>query len=764
MDHFIRWEIEECEIAFGPKTSQLISPTFDAFLRDIFVPLCSGGTICLPPMVEGSIDANSLCAWIEEEKVNVIHCVPTLLRTLLNAASTRTMQSVTHLFVSGEVLTPGDVGRWFQCCNGHQARLINLYGPSETTMTKFAYFVKSGDQELGAIPIGKPIRGAEAILLNQHGRPSPVGAIGEIYIRTAYRSLGYYGKPDLDKEAFIANPFRNDPTDLLYKTGDIGRILEDGNYEFLGRSDSQIKLRGIRIELSEIEAVIRTCPQIQDCVVVALEAPSGEKSLCAYYVSSVQVNSADLRDFVGQRLPEYMRPAAYVELTKLPLLSNGKVDRSQLPAPQQWLQGEHLPPANTVEEILCGIWEEVLRLEKVGVEDNFFALGGHSLMATQVISHVRQVFNCEVSLRAFLQQPTIRKLAHEVEQQTQDPTLKMVTSISVVSRKERGLPLSFAQQRLWFLAQMEGVSVTYHIPVALRLRGKLDGEALKRSLDTIWARHEGLRSVFVVVEGEPQVELLPVETGMPLLEHDLRGIGDAEAQLKELMIAEAQAPFDLKRGPLIRAHLVADGGRGACIAADAAPYCVGRVVDGGAGAGVGNVVWGFQPWGGESIGAARDPVSGLCGVAAGVAEGGEAGEAERVLEGGAGGCTGAAGVADGSSAAGAAELCWGMRADGDRAGVGGRAEGAEPAAWDDIVHDVVERMGGGVVTVIGTGGGGDWDNDGESWMSGDGGVDRIFCEYGGVAGGYRGRAEGGRVAGACEKDSVGGAGASGCAV
>jgi amino acid adenylation domain-containing protein len=556
VDHFIRWEIEECEIAFGSRTSQLISPTFDACLRDIFVPLCSGGTICLPPMAESGVDANSLCTWIEEEEVNVIHCVPTLLRSLLNTAGKRTFQSVTHLFVAGEVLTPGDVARWFQCRNGHQARLINLYGPSETTMTKFAYFVKPGDQELGAIPIGKPIRGAEAILLNQHGRPSPVGAIGEIYIRTAYRSLGYYGRPDLNKEAFIANPFRNDPNDLLYRTGDVGRILEDGNYEFLGRIDSQIKLRGIRIELSEIESVIRTCPQIQDCVVVALEAPSGEKSLCAYYVSSAQVNSADLRDFLGQRLPEYMRPATYVELIKLPLLSNGKVDRSQLPAPEQWLQVGHLPPASTVEEILCGIWEEILRLEKVGVEDSFFELGGHSLMATQVISRVRQVFNCEVSLRAFLQQPTIRKLAHEVERQTQDPTLKMVTPIPVMSGRERGLPLSFAQQRLWFLAQMEGVSVTYHIPVALRLRGELDAAALKRSLDGIWKRHEGLRSVFVVVEGEPQVELLPEERGMPLLEHDLRGADDAQEQLQRLMEEEANGGFDLARGPLIRAQLV----------------------------------------------------------------------------------------------------------------------------------------------------------------------------------------------------------------
>ena len=556
VDHFIRWEIEECEIAAGSRTSQLISPTFDAFLRDIFVPLCSGGTICLPPMLEGSIDANTLCAWLEEEKVNVIHCVPTLLRSLLNAAGKKTFQSVTHLLVSGEVLTPGDVGRWFQCCNGHQARLINLYGPSETTMTKFAYFVKSGDQELGAIPIGKPIRGAEAILLNQHGKPSPVGAIGEIYIRTAYRSLGYYGKPDLDKEAFISNPFRNDPTDLLYKTGDIGRILEDGNYEFLGRSDSQIKLRGIRIEPSEIEAVIRTCPQIQDCVVVALEAPSGEKSLCAYYVSSAQVNSASLRDILGQKLPEYMRPAAYVELTKLPLLPNGKVDRSQLPAPQQWLQAGHLPPASAVEEILCGIWEEILHLEKVGVEDSFFELGGHSLMATQVISRVRHVFNCEVSLRAFLQQPTIRNLAHEVEQQIQDPTLKMAAPISVVPRGGQGLPLSFAQQRLWFLAHLHPNSSAYNIPYAVRMKGVLNVNAAREALSEIVKRHEVLRTTFIQTKEGP-VQLVQRHTEFKLGVEDLRRVvlEEREAEMLRRVQAETDLPFDLEHGPLLRARI-----------------------------------------------------------------------------------------------------------------------------------------------------------------------------------------------------------------
>ncbi|HEV2962266.1 MAG TPA: amino acid adenylation domain-containing protein [Candidatus Angelobacter sp.] len=558
VDHFVRWEIEECEIAFGRRTSQLISPTFDAFLRDIFVPLCSGGTICLPPMAENGVDPNVLCAWIEEEEVNVIHCVPTLLRALLSAAGKRTLQSVTHLFVSGEVLTPGDVGRWFQCRNGSQARLINLYGPSETTMTKFAYCVNPGDQELGAIPIGKPIRGAEAILLDQHGRPSPDGAIGEIYIRTPYRSLGYYGQPDLNKEAFIANPFRNDPNDLLYRTGDIGRVLEDGNYEFLGRIDSQIKLRGIRIELSEIESVIRTYPQVQDCVVLAPEAPSGEKTLCAYYVSRAPVNAVDLRDFLGQKLPEYMRPAAYVELPKLPLLSNGKVDRSQLPAPQQWLlRVGHLPPAGAVEEILCGIWEEILRLEKVGVEDSFFELGGHSLMATQVISRVRHVFDCEVSLRAFLQQPTIRKLACEVERQTQDPALKMVAPISVVSGRERGLPLSFAQQRLWFLDQLHPNSSAYNIPYAVRMKGDLNVNATREALSEIVKRHEALRTTFMQTQEGP-VQLVQRNTEFRLEVEDLCGVAleEREAEMLRRVQGEADRPFDLEHGPVLRARIL----------------------------------------------------------------------------------------------------------------------------------------------------------------------------------------------------------------
>ena len=392
IDHFVRWEIEACAIQPGARASQLISPSFDAILRDIFVPLCSGGTICVAPRAGNhTSDAELLCKWIEEEEISLIHCVPTLLRFLLSGAQERTFRSVTHLLTSGEVLTPGDVSRWRERC-GNGARLVNLYGPSETTMTKFAYFVSDSDHTRDSIPIGKPIRGASAILLDAQRRPSPHGAVGEIYIRTAFRSLGYHRQPRLTEEVFIPNPFRDDPGDLLYKTGDLGRVLEDGNYEFLGRIDGQVKVRGIRIEPSEIESALRTHPKIRECAVTTWETPSGEPALCAYVVVDGDTSSGELRDYLCARLPEYMVPWAYVVMESLPLTANGKLDRRGLPQPERERGSEssYVAPRTAVEEILCGIWAEVLRLERVGVEDNFFELGGDSILAIQIITRARE--------------------------------------------------------------------------------------------------------------------------------------------------------------------------------------------------------------------------------------------------------------------------------------------------------------------------------------------------------------------------------------
>ena len=348
----------------------------------------------------------------------------------------------------------------------------------------------------------------------------------------------------------------------MYRTGDLGRYLADGSIEFLGRNDHQVKIRGFRIELGEIETRLAEHELVQEAVVVAREDGGSEKRLVAYVVAREETDAGEvarriLRAHLAGILPEYMVPVAFVALKELPLTPNGKLDRKALPAPEGEAYAQHgyEEPQGEIEEQLAEMWQELLGVERVGRQDHFFEMGGHSLLAVRLVARVQQVVGVELPMTVVFARPTLERLAEAVREAGGEGKQEGLEPMRMISRLEP-MPLSFAQQRLWFLAQMEGVSATYHIPAALRLRGELDGEALKRSLNGIWARHEGLRSVFVVEEGEPRVELLPVEKGVPLVEHDLRGVGDAEAKLKELMMAEAQAPFDLKRGPLIRTHVV----------------------------------------------------------------------------------------------------------------------------------------------------------------------------------------------------------------
>src|SRR5579864_4601686 len=348
----------------------------------------------------------------------------------------------------------------------------------------------------------------------------------------------------------------------MYRTGDLGRWLADGTIEFLGRNDFQVKIRGFRIELGEIEARLAEHAAVKDAVVIAREDTPGDKRLVAYYTSAhgeseTVVGVEVLRAHLSARLPEHMVPAAYVCLQSVPLTLNGKLDRKGLPEPEgeAYVQHRYEEPQGEIEEQLAGMWQELLGVERVGRQGHFFEMGGHSLLAMRLLARVRQVLGVELAVTTLFARPRLAQLAEAVREAGAGGKQETLEPMVPISRLG-AMPLSFAQQRLWFLAQMEGVSVTYHIPAALRLWGELDVEALKRSLDAIWARHEGLRSVFVVVEGEPRVELLPVERGLPLEEHDLRGVVDADERLQGLMMEEAHAGFDLARGPLIRAHLV----------------------------------------------------------------------------------------------------------------------------------------------------------------------------------------------------------------
>ena len=300
-----------------------MSPMFDAFLRDIFAPLCSGGTICIPPSQDMVLDGKQLGRWLQEQQITLTHMVPSVFRLLLHHCDAETRRpQLRHVLLAGEPLLASDVKAWYAVAGPQGGSLVNLYGTSETTMAKLAYAVEPADQYSAVVPVGKPMPGAKALILDEEGRVCPPGMVGEIYIRTPYRSLGYYGRPELTREVFVANPFGKDAADVVHKTGDLGRLREDGNFEVLGRRDNQIKIRGQRVELGEIEAALTEYPGIGQAAVidreVVQEVAGGtdgngdvrEKRLVAYVVPKpgVEINVHELRAALKQRLPEYMVP------------------------------------------------------------------------------------------------------------------------------------------------------------------------------------------------------------------------------------------------------------------------------------------------------------------------------------------------------------------------------------------------------------------------------------------------------------------------
>ena len=418
IDHFIRWEIETLGLQEGVRVSQFTNPSFDAYLRDAFVPLCAGGAVCVPPDFGNGLDGPQLVKWIDDSKINLIHCVPSLFRALVHEdLHPEHFPFLQHILLAGEPLLPADVKRWMSIF-GERIRLVNLYGPTETTMIKFFHFVTAADQDRHAIPIGKPMTGTKAIVVDAQGKACPLGTIGEIYIRTPYRSLGYFKQPELTNEVFIPNPFNNKPDDIVYKTGDLARVLEDGSFEFLGRKDRQVKIRGVRVELSEIEDLLLGHDAVKDVAVVDREDTSGNKYLCAYVVLSGEVTWGALRDYLAEHVPGYLVPSAFVTLETLPRTPTGKVDRNALPAGGEGKQSQRAftAPSTETEQALADVWSQVLGVERIGVDDSFFELGGHSLLATQVISRIRLVFNLEIGLRAMFESPTLRGLAAKIDE------------------------------------------------------------------------------------------------------------------------------------------------------------------------------------------------------------------------------------------------------------------------------------------------------------------------------------------------------------
>jgi amino acid adenylation domain-containing protein len=556
--HFMMWEIEAVGAGPGTRVTQLASPSFDGFLKDAFVPLCSGGAICAPESRDLILDASSLADWLDVQQIEVLHCVPSVFRALTNVKlQSNYFETMRSIVLTGEPLYPADVKRWFDIF-GTRIKIFNIYGTTETSLSKFAHEVQPEDVERASIPVGPPIKGAAVMIVNSRGQLCREEAVGEIYIRTPYRSHGYYQAPELTNEVFIQNPFSDDPKDIVHKTGDFGRLLKGGELEILGRRDQQVKVRGVRVELGEIENLLRGHEAVADVAVMDRDDADGNKFLAVYVTMINGTGTEALREYLAERLPETMLPSLFIKLDQLPRTLNGKIDRKtllslELDANAGW--DSERTTLTPVEEIVAGIFREVLRVPSAGRQSNFFNLGGHSLLAVQVILRVREALQVELPVRSIFEAPTVEQLSLLIQEQINEGRQHALTPIPCVPR-DGELPLSFTQRRMWFVEQISHGTTTFHIPFKFTLKGALNVAALEQTFSEIIRRHEILRTVFPDVLGEPvQVILPPTHVSIPLA--DLSGFGsEREVIAEQLAAAEHARLFSLDTGPLARLLLI----------------------------------------------------------------------------------------------------------------------------------------------------------------------------------------------------------------
>ncbi|HWU88469.1 MAG TPA: amino acid adenylation domain-containing protein, partial [Kofleriaceae bacterium] len=574
--NYLAWCIDAYRIEGGGGSLVHSSVAFDLTVTSLLAPLAAGRPVVLVPESLGAEGLGRALA--EHRDLSLVKLTPSHLRLLeLQLAPSEVTGCAGALIIGGEAL-PARALEFWQTHAPH-TRLINEYGPTETVVGCCVHEVTAADVAAGVVPIGRPIANTELYVLDADLSPVPVGVTGELYIGGIQLGRGYLHRPDLTAERFVPSPFGPVPGARLYRTGDLARYRGDGCLEYLGRIDTQVKLRGFRIELGEIEVVLAQHPAVREAVAIVRTAPGAtpgatgddDRQLITYAVPApghaLDGDAiAELRRALRTQLPEYMVPSAIVALDALPLTGNGKVDVAALPAPAPLVgaAGDGArAPRTEVEQIVAGIWSEVLGTPAPALDDDFFALGGHSLTATQVVARLRELFGIELGLAALFDAPTVARLAATVEAARRAVLGAPLPALRASARPAR-IPLSFAQQRLWFLDQMDPGSVAFTIPGVVRFTGALDAGALMRSFDELVARHEVLRTTFAAGEDGPyQVVAPPSPTEpratRPLVAHaDLSHLaGDAqEAALGELAAREAARPFDLARGPLLRATLV----------------------------------------------------------------------------------------------------------------------------------------------------------------------------------------------------------------
>ena len=576
MNH-LRAKIADLGLTAADTVAQTASQCFDISVWQLLAPLLAGGSMHIAGD-EIAHDPERLLAFAGGEGITVLETVPSMLRAMLDAtgSSAPCLPALRWLIVTGEALPAELAQRWL--AGFPAAPLLNAYGPTECSDDVTHHVIRRPPEPGSELPIGRSLINFHLYLLDRHQVPVPLGLAGELCIAGLGVGRGYLNDPSRTAEVFVPDALgalRGERGGRLYKTGDLARLRPDGTFQFLGRLDTQVKVRGFRVELGEIETALRSQPGVGEAVVLSRTDPAGPADsdrsegarLVAYVVPGEPVpgtgslDEGDLREGLRRRLPEYMVPSAFVFLDAMPLTPNGKLDRRALPDPGPSETAAALAPSarTPIEEMVIGVWSEVLGHPRVGAHESFFDLGGHSLLAIQVISRVRALLGVEVPLRAIFEKPTPALFAESVLEALRAGAGMAAPPLVPVPRG-RALPASFAQQRLWFLHQLEPASVAYNLPAAVRLEGALDRGALRAALTEIVRRHESLRTRFGVLDGAP-VQIIDGAGPIDLPVVDLRALpaAAAEGQARLLVRGEGRRPFDLAHGPLLRTGLIALG-------------------------------------------------------------------------------------------------------------------------------------------------------------------------------------------------------------
>jgi amino acid adenylation domain-containing protein len=518
--------------------------SFDISVLELLLPLVSGATVIVLRR-EQVQDAVLLGRKIAATGATLLQCTPSMWQMLLEGGWTGDPKL--KALSGGERLSKALAGRLLEKVK----ELWNMYGPTETTIWSASRCIRHAEE---AVSLGWPIGNTEIFLLNKDLQLLPTGISGDLYIGGEGLARGYREQPQLTEEKFIAHPFRAGAR--LYATGDVGRRLADGSIEFLGRSDEQVKIRGYRVELAEIEHVLLKHPLINAAVVVTLAAEDGTNFLVGYVVLSGPVTATELRLYVKEVLPDYMVPGYFITLNELPVSSNGKIDKKRLPAlgesHELGLNTGYVAPTTKTEEQLVAIWEDTLGRRPIGIKDNFFEIGGHSLRAVQILSRIHRELGVELGLQYLFANATIAELAQVV---TTKEKAEVYASIPVIAERPY-YELSHGQRRLWILSRFAEGSLAYNVAGAYRIKGRLDITSFTRALKQITARHESLRTIFITVDGVPVQKIIPAAAfNSEIEEHDLRGV-DAWDRAAVMARAELETVFDLSRGPLMRTKLL----------------------------------------------------------------------------------------------------------------------------------------------------------------------------------------------------------------